>query len=70
MYRLLPLCMGPTRLHAFAGLEHGLARWPPAFTPPWAITETQSVHVYRVKPIPWWAGTLVWNASAKPRSEL
>ncbi len=40
MYRPLSFCMGPTRLHAFAGLEHDLARWPPAFTPFWAGTNS------------------------------
>jgi hypothetical protein len=42
----------------------------PCVHPSWAVTETQSVHVCRVKPVPWWAGTLVWNASANLRSEI
>ena len=39
MYRPLTFRMGLTRLHTFAGLKHGLARWPPAFTPSWAGTK-------------------------------
>ncbi len=42
----------------------------PCVHPSWAMTATQSVHVCRVKPVPWWAGTLVWNASANPRPEV
>jgi hypothetical protein len=42
----------------------------PLRSPRLGHVQTQSVHVYRVKPVPWWAGTLVWNASANPRSAI